>query len=605
MTRLYTTAQMRQADRLAVEAGVPSLELMENAGRAVAGVTADVVPARRPGPSDRNTPDVVVLAGKGNNGGDGLVAARLLAARGYRVEVVLTGAGEAFAGDARANLEALAGQGRVRPMIFGRDVDEAALLSLLSRAAVVVDALLGTGARGAPREPAATLINLLERARPPKGEAQRGAGGPGADGHRAAGPEVIAVDVPSGLDADTGRAAGPAVRADATVTFAGVKLGLALPEAASYAGRVHLARIGIPESCLERARSAAEDGAAGSARDAPALHWLLPAEAAAWLPDRPAAGHKGTFGHVWVLAGSPGYTGAAVLTALGALRAGAGLVTAACPGGSRPLVASGLPEALTLALPEGADGRVEATAAAELLAAVGGASGGGASGDGRGARASLVLGPGLGATETVGACVAELVRRSPAPLVVDADALNSLSLRGPAALPRAFEPARGRVVVTPHPGEMSRLTGFGVSEIQDDRIGTATRAARAWGVVVVLKGAGTIVASPEGEAWVNATGNPGMATGGSGDILSGAIGAFLAQGCRPLEAALLGVCLHGLSGDLAAADIGSRGLLARDIAHGLAPAMDALAGADGYGPVLLEGPGPEDDCRTDRPGRET
>jgi len=586
VVRLYSAAEMRKADRLAVQAGVSSLGLMENAGRAVARLVRGRLPPAGSGPSGAGfAPDVVILAGKGNNGGDGLVAARLLAENGRRVEVVLTEPGGNLTGDARANYESLTRQGSVRPRVLGQDIDKVGLLSLLKQAKVVVDALLGTGSKGAPRGAAREAVELVERVRADRGgegrpETRPRARTQGKEG-RPPSPFILAVDVPSGLDADTGRAAGPAVRADATVTFAGVKAGLAFPEARDYTGTIFMAPIGIPASCLGQAwREGTES-----------LHWLLPGEAAALLPERPVTGHKGTFGHIWIAAGSPGFTGAAILAALGALRAGAGLVTVACPSTSRPLVASGLPEALTLGLPEGPDGRLEAGAAAELLVALAQATSGGGRrdvGDGpRPPRGALVAGPGLGAVEPVGACVSELIRRSPVPLVLDADALNSLALLGPAALPGVFEPVCGRAVLTPHPGEMARLLGRTTADVQADRPGTAVRAAREWGVVVVLKGAGTIVASPEGEAWVNATGNPGMATAGSGDVLSGAIGAFLAQGLPPLQAALLGVSAHGLSGDLAAADIGSRGLLARDLAHGLAPALDSLAGAEGYGPVLL------------------
>ncbi len=637
MVRLFTAAQMRLADRLAVEAGVPGLELMENAGRAVADVAAALAgeaagqrgaweaSLRRPGP-------VVVLAGKGNNGGDGLVAARYLAERGFPIEVVLAEPAAAFGGDALVNLNAFIDRGLGCPVVFrpdgegaggdagraagqpdereagqpaggaGRALGPAELLELLSRASVVIDALLGTGAKGAPREPVATLIRVLGQV--------ASLGRPR--------PLVLAVDLPSGLDADTGLAAGPCVRADATVTLGGVKLGLSAPAAAEVVGRLYLAPIGLPGACLERAlgapgtgltapgtglaapreESAAprEESAAPGERAAapemrpagpeavrtpPALHWLLPREAADLLPARPVNGHKGTFGHVWIVAGSPGFTGAAVLSGLGALRAGAGLATVLCPEGSRPAIASGLPELLTRGLPEGPDGRLAAAAWAELapvLAQSPGHAGG---------RAALVVGPGLGATPEVAAFVADLVRdrERHLPAVLDADALNAIALDGPDGVTRLLRAAGpGPLVLTPHPGEMARLTGLTVARIQSERLETALGASAAWGVVVALKGAGTVVATPDGSAWVNATGNPGLATAGSGDVLAGAIGALLAQGLGPREAALLGVAAHGLAGDLAAAELGSRGLLASDFAHRLPRAMDSLKDAD-YGPA--------------------
>lgn len=366
MVRLFSAAQMRLADRLAAQFGVPGLELMENAGRAVAAVAAEAAGTAAGATSSAGSSAaaaglVTVLAGKGNNGGDGLVAARLLVKDGFAVEVILAEPGESFGGDALANLKALVegGSGRQRPRVFGAGVSAEEFAGLLSRSTLVIDALLGTGAKGPPREPVATMIGLLNQV--------------------AAGrPFVLAVDLPSGLDADTGIPAGPCVRADATVTLGGVKAGLAQPEATGLVGRLHLATIGIPEACLERAW-----------REPPGpLQWLLPAEAAALLPARPAAGHKGVFGHVWVAAGSPGFTGAAVLAGLGALRAGAGLATVACPEGSRPIVAAVLPEVLTKGLPQGPDGRMDHRAAWELASALEGA--------GRGQ--ALVVGPGLGAT---------------------------------------------------------------------------------------------------------------------------------------------------------------------------------------------------------------
>jgi len=544
MVCLFSAAEMREADRLAAESGVPGLRLMETAGRAVAEVAARLA---QPGAS------ITILAGKGNNGGDGLVAARYLARRGLDVEVILAEPGETFTGEALANLKALVEGGLARPRVFaGSSTD---LSPRLAGSAVVIDALLGTGAKGAPRGPAAALIGLLNEAG-------------GRDSTRR--PFVLSVDLPSGLDADTGQAPGPCVRADATVALGGIKLGLVLPEAAGYVGRLYLAPIGLPETCLGR----------------PSTHWLLPGEAGAFLPTRPRAGHKGTFGHVWIVAGSPGYTGAAVLAGLGALRSGSGLATVVCPEGCREVVAIALPELLTRGLPQGSDGRLPGAAAGDLALVLAGTTREAAP------KASLVIGPGLGATPDIAAFVAATLRGPGRrlPVVLDADALNAMALAGPDAVTSLLA-AAARIVVTPHPGEMARLTGLPTATIQADRLGSARRAAAAWGVIVVLKGAGTVVASPDGQAWVNATGNPAMASAGSGDVLAGAIGSLLAQGCSPLEAALAGVSAHGLAGDLAAREIGGRGLLVSDIAHRLPRALEAMTGPDGqYGPVAVELP---------------
>jgi alanine racemase len=593
MVCLFSAAEMREADRLAAESGVPGIRLMENAGRAVAEVAARLaqpgvpgVSAPRMGPFDpRPSGPITILAGKGSNGGDGLVAARYLAHRGLDVEVILAEPGETFRGDALANLKALVEGGFARPRVFAGPSSD--LSPRLAGSAVVIDALLGTGAKGAPRGPAAALIGLLNETG-------------GLDPTRR--PLVLSVDLPSGLDADTGQAPGPCVRADATVALGGIKLGLVLPEAAGYVGRLYLAPIGLPEACLGR----------------PSTHWLLPGEAAVFLPIRPRAGHKGTFGHVWIVAGSPGYTGAAVLAGLGALRSGSGLATVVCPEGCREVVATALPELLTRGLPQGSDGRLPGAAAGDLALVLAGTGLGVAPGDTAGPgttceaarKASLVIGPGLGATPDVTAFVAATLRGPGRrlPVVLDADALNAMALAGPeavtgflaseattgrasASLAGGASPSAARIVVTPHPGEMARLTGLPTATIQADRLGTARRAAAAWGVVVVLKGAGTVVASPDGQAWVNATGNPAMASAGSGDVLAGAIGSLLAQGCSPLEAALAGVSAHGLAGDLAAREIGGRGLLASDIAHRLPRALEAMTGPGGeYGPVAVELP---------------
>ena len=579
MVRLFSVAQMQAADGLAVESTVPGLLLMENAGRAVAevaaGLAAQAAPGRAASSQSRHrgalsAAPITILVGKGNNGGDGLVAARHLAERGFTVEIVLAEPGEALTGDALVNLKALADRTSIRPTVFSGESSD--LEPLLARSSVVIDALLGTGAKGAPREPVAALIRLVN-------EARAGASGKATP---PTGPSVLAVDLPSGLDADTGQAAKPCIRADATVTLAGVKTGLALPEAAPYVGRLYLALIGIPEDCLERALARSGGGAA--ATPSPPTHWLLPAAAATFLPARPATGHKGTFGHVWAVAGSPGYTGAAALVGLGALRSGAGLATMVCPEGCRPVIASALPELLTRGLPEGPDGRLIGASTGDLALMLDGAGK-----DGRGM--ALVVGPGLGSSPEVAAFVSAILRGPGRrlPLVLDADALNAIALAGSDAVTGLLSGVLGssRVVVTPHPGEMSRLVGRPVAEIQADRLGTARRAARAWGVIVVLKGAGTVVAAPDGAVWLNATGNPGMATAGSGDVLAGAIGTFLAQGLPPLEAALVAVSAHGLAGDLAARDVGGRGLLASDIAHRLPRALDSLAEATGYGPTFI------------------
>ncbi|MDQ7793495.1 MAG: NAD(P)H-hydrate dehydratase [bacterium] len=506
---LATAEEMRRLDRAAAaEAGIGTLLLMENAGAGAARIAREMLGGSGP---------VVVLAGPGNNGGDGLVLARHLKCAGTEVEVFLFGRPR---GVALENLRAARGAGVVVHE-NGQETERA-----VSEADLVVDALLGTGLKGPPGKTMAPLISLA-----------RGCGHP-----------VLALDVPSGLDADTGQVPGVCVRAQVTATFGLAKPGLYLYPGAAESGLVRVVDMSLPPTVIERH---------------PPVTRLLDREAAAaMVPRRPPWGHKGTFGHSVILGGSRGFLGAAVLAGLGALRAGAGLVTVGTPAPLDLAVSAAAPELMTLAIGEGEWPAGAGDWLATVLAR---------------RPAALALGPGMGADPRLTALVTELLARVSCPVVVDADGLNALARLEPDQLAAALGPG---AVLTPHPGEMARLTGLSPEVIAADRIGVARSAAMGWRATVVLKGAGTVVALADGRAWLDPGGNPALATAGSGDVLTGIITGLLAQGLPPGEAAPLGVHLHRRSGDLAREELGEAGVIARDILARLPVARAGLEVGD-------------------------
>ena len=517
MRPVFTAAEMRSLDRRAIaELGIPGVTLMEQAGRgAAAGLTAMLAALGAP----RRGARVAIVCGKGGNGGDGFVVARWLKRGGQRPTVLLAARPEEITGDAASKLAALRVVG-VRPIVVD---DVAQAEARLAGADVVVDALLGTGARGAPSGLVAALIEAIN----------------------ASGRPVVALDTPSGLPADGGAPSGPAVCAVATFTFAGLKYGLVTPPGVDLAGRVTVVPIGIDDAEV--------------ARDARV--WLVErADVAARFPPRPRDAHKGTYGHLLIVGGSLGKTGAAALAARAALRAGAGLVTVATAASQQPVVAGLLLEAMTEPLAETDVGSVALRARERVLELAA-------------ARDAMAVGPGLGLdadTQELARAIAHTLDR---PLVLDADALTALAgrlelLRG-AAAPRCL---------TPHPGEMARMLGITVADVQRDRLATARHVATTYGVHVALKGASTVVAASDGRVFLNPTGNPGMASGGTGDALTGILGALLARAMEPTDALVAAVYLHGLAGDLAAARVGEESLVAGDLIDSLPDAFAALRG---------------------------
>jgi NAD(P)H-hydrate epimerase len=506
--KVVTSKEMQNIERRTISGfGIPSLVLMERAGLAVAARVKERAPGMK----------VLVLAGTGNNGGDGLVAARELVNAGFSVKVLITGSRARLSEDCRTQFGIARKMGI--PMDFGKKIPKKDL-----HGALLVDAVFGTGL-----------------ARPVTGELARtfrGVNGSSAP--------VVAVDMPSGVSSDTGQVLGAALDAEATVTFGAPKRGHFLYPGAGYAGMLHVADIGFP---LELFRSV------------PA-NTLEQGEMALLVPARHRYSHKGDYGHVLLLGGSPGKTGAALMAGRAALRAGAGLVTLGVPRALAESLQGRVTEEMTLPLPDTPQGGIAPEAQETVLEFL----------DTRGR--VLALGPGMGIERETGRLVRELLLRVAAPVVLDADALNALE--GKTSLLRR---ARAPVVLTPHPGEFSRLTGESVAQIEADRMSSALRFARKTGTYVVLKGAPTVVASPEGEVFLNTTGNPGLAKGGAGDVLTGMIAAFLAQGLPPLEAALLGVYTHGLAADLAREETTEHSMLASDVTGSVARAFKLMAEA--------------------------
>lgn len=513
--KVVTAAQMRKIDKDTIEGiGIPGIVLMETAGSEIVRAIERHYPtAQRIG----------VFVGKGNNGGDGLVIARQLAHAGREVQIFLVSPAESFTGEAHTNLDIAKSLGLQIEEIL---TDSTSIHAI--RCELLVDTIFGTGLRGAVQEPISNIINAINNLSIP----------------------ILAVDLPSGLDADTGDPLGTCVQADRTVTIGLPKRGLLVHPGAEFAGKLEVIDIGFPQQVIDAQNIK--------------VHWTTQKDAAKWIPPRLPASYKGSYGRVLVVAGSIGMTGAAALTSEAALRTGAGLVTLVIPKSLNPILEVKLSEVMTLPLPETEAGSLAESSTSAILEYA------------KKTKSILAIGPGLSQHPETVTLVHQLINENRKQelglrIVIDADGLNALaqateliSLLGPEA------------ILTPHPGEMARLTNTPISTLEANRIGTAEDFTNEYGVTLVLKGAPTVIANPDGNVWINSTGNSGMATAGMGDVLTGIIAGLAAQNVPSETAAVLGVYLHGLAGDIAAERLGMHGLIAGDVLQAIPQAISSL-----------------------------
>jgi len=500
--KAVTAETMQELDRLTIaQFGVSGMELMERAG---AGC-ADIIHKRYGSGGEKR---VAVFAGKGNNGGDGYVIARILHELGWYVTIFLHASRDEIHGDALTNLDRMP-EGVMRVDVEAGDLAEVG--ERVGTSDLIVDALLGTGLRNEVSAFYAASIGLINASSRP----------------------VVSVDIPSGVDASSGRILGTAVRADLTVTFATAKLGQILYPGAEQTGELQVVDIGIPSELTSAAQS---------------VEYVDADCAAAVMRRRSRVCHKGDNGHSLIIAGSTGKSGAAAMAANSAMRSGAGLVTLAVPESIHSILEVKSTEAMTVPLADNGAGELSMDALARIMDLLPG-------------RDVVVIGPGLGLADETWRLVRGVIASVSVPLVMDADALNAVV----GYLDAVRNSPSAAVVMTPHPGEMARLANVSVADVESDRLGMAARFATENGVYLILKGAKTVIAAPDGRLAVNSSGNPGMASGGMGDVLTGVVTAFLAQGYESFAACCLAVYCHGAAGDLVAEDKGEVGLIATDV----------------------------------------
>lgn len=510
--KIATREIVREIDRLTISKyGVPGLILMENAGRATADVILD---------NFSYAGRVSIFAGSGNNGGDGFVIARHLISEGLDVDTYILSDPKKLGGDALTNFKALKDIG-------GKIIELKSNLRKHKQADVIVDAIFGTGL---DREVTGFYKKVI-------------------DFINSQGVPTVSVDLPSGLDANTGQPLGSAVLADITVTYALPKLGISIYPGVEYAGEIYVADITTPKFL--------ED-------DIP--YELLLSESVDYiLPPRYEDTHKGTYGHLFIIAGSPGKSGAAALSALGAQRTGTGLVTVGVPKSLNPIMEQKTTEAMTEPLPETALETLGKDSVERVLEII------------KERKTAVAIGPGISTTNETREFLYEIIRNCEVPMLIDADGLTLVSDN-----PQILKQANAPVILTPHPGEMSRLAQISTEKVQADRIGVSLEFSSKYNAYLVLKGARSIISTPSGEVFINTTGNAGMASGGMGDVLTGIIGGLLAQGLDPADACKLGVFVHGLSGDIIAEEIGEVGMIASDIANTLPRAFSKLTTMDDH-----------------------
>jgi NAD(P)H-hydrate epimerase len=493
--RVATAREMRDIDKAAIRGfGIGSPILMERAGLSVASKIAELYPKKK----------IIALCGSGNNGGDGIAAARNLHNMGFRAAILMLADKKALSPGCAAQYEIAKRCGV--PIGFRKSLSEKDI-----HGAVVIDAVFGIGLARPVKGSIAAVFDLINKSQTP----------------------VVSVDISSGISSDTGEVMGEAIKAACTITFGLPKRGHFLYPGAEYTGRLFIEDIGFPSQLLvsERIKSS-----------------LIGEDIMSLIPQRQRYSHKGDYGHVLIIAGSRGKTGAALMAAKACLRSGAGLVTLGVPGSLMDIFQGRVVEEMTLPLPDDGKGMLSAKAVPDIL-------------NFAASKADIIaIGPGIGVSQDTEKIISELILKSPLPLVIDADGINSLN-----NAKKVLKGAKSPVVLTPHPGEMARLLKNSAGDIEKNRVETAISFAKDTGSYLVLKGAPAIVASPEGRAFINTTGNPGMATAGSGDVLTGIISSLLGQGLNPLNASTLGVYLHGRAGDMAAEDKGEHCLIASDI----------------------------------------
>ncbi len=495
--KVLSRDSMRAADRKTIEEyGLPGSVLMETAGMRIAELVSSVIP-------DKN--NVVILAGYGNNGGDGLVAARLLEKAGYSVSLWCAAKSGGYKAEA-ANQEKYLKKSGFKMNYLTEKVELETFTREVNNADLVIDALLGIGADREVTGLTADLINIINNSYVP----------------------VLAVDIPSCVDADSGAVLGAAVKADWTITFAAPKLGMFLHPGAALTGKIIVADINIPDHLLEEEK----------------VELITPDFVRTALPVRPPDAHKGSVGRTLIVAGSPGMTGAAVLTAESALNSGSGLVYLAVPESICPEVEAKTMEVIIVPLPEQQKGIISLEAVDEILLKAKECD-------------ALAVGPGLDTGEVTSELINKLIQLSPVPLVLDAGALAALGQKM-----NTLRSARHTPVITPHPGEMSRLTGVPAGQIQSSRLDVAIKNARLWECIIMLKGPNTVIATPGGQVGINPTGSHSLATAGAGDLLTGMVASFIAQGIAYSDASRAAAFMHGLAGDLVPE---GRGHMARDV----------------------------------------
>jgi len=512
--KIVTADQMAMVDKHAIEKmNISSLYLMQNAGKKIAREVF------RLSWFLHHYGDVALFAYKGKNGGDAIVATRYLCKRPYscfKSRLILLCRPEELTGDSLYNYKRLV---RCHPesIIYADTFEKLQeLRGFVSDCGIIVDAIFGTGFKGTPKGHAANAISFI----------------------RGFNKYVLSIDIPSGVNGNTGEVEDIAVKADTTVTFGLLKRGLICGDGAEHAGKIKVVDIGLPEESINSVESD--------------LECLEYAKMKSLVVKHSENSHKLSFGHAFILAGSTGYTGAAVMASQAALRAGCGMVTLGCPGSLHDIFAVKLTEVIIKPLCETEVHTLHEDCIDSVLETM----------EKRKCNV-MVIGPGIGIHASTTKLVAGLIRKSPYPVVIDADALNAVAQINP----EIFLEKKSEIVITPHPGEFGRLTNVSPSEIQSDRFGYAKQFAKKYGVITVLKGKNTVICSPDGDTYVNITGNSILATAGTGDVLAGMIGSFIAQGIKPLDAACKAVYFHGIMGDIAIRKFGKRGLIASDLIY--------------------------------------